>query len=84
MSCSYPSLCVRAKGWSNWRNCPVVDELPYRRALPEQILKQIQEWSFLPEAKHLTRQQPPTHLQQEDTDFARYFGKPLLVSLLPK
>lgn len=25
--------------------------------------------SFLPEAKHLTTQQPPTRLQQEDTDF---------------
>lgn len=50
----------------------------------KQILMQIQEWSFLPEAKHLTTQQLPTHFQQEDTDFARYFGKPLLVPLLPK
>lgn len=70
MSCSYPSLCVRAKGWSNWRSYAVVDALPYRRALSEQILKQIQECgSFLPEAKLLITQQLPTRLQQEDTDF---------------
>lgn len=33
-------------------------------------------------AKLTTAQEPPTHLQQEDTDFMRYFGKPVSAPLL--